>query len=47
VAIGRSVRAQACEMAFGDVFFVLGLGLLLALAATRLLAKERNRSAAA
>jgi DHA2 family multidrug resistance protein len=47
VAIGRSVRAQAYVMAFGDAFFLLGLGLLLALAATMLLAKERNLSAGA
>src|SRR5437764_2294353 len=37
VAIGRTVRAQAYILAFGDTFYLLGVGLLVALVATLLL----------
>jgi MFS transporter, DHA2 family, multidrug resistance protein len=40
VAIGRTVREQAYIMAFGDTFYLLGAGLLVALVATLLLKRE-------
>lgn len=45
VAIGRAVRRQACIMAFGDAFLVLGVALLAALAASRLLRRETGLAA--
>jgi DHA2 family multidrug resistance protein len=45
VAIGRTVREQAYVMAFGDAFFLLGAGLVVALVATLLLKKEAHLEA--
>ncbi len=45
LAVGGAVRQQAFIMAFGDTFFLLGSGLLLALAATLLLRKQQVASA--
>jgi MFS transporter, DHA2 family, multidrug resistance protein len=42
VAIGRTVRQQAYIMAFGDTFYLLGAGLLVALVATLLLKRETH-----
>jgi DHA2 family multidrug resistance protein len=42
VAIGRTVREQAYVMAFGDTFYLLGAGLIVALAATLLLKRESH-----
>jgi len=39
VAIGGAVRQQASILAFGDTFYLLGAGLVIALAATLLLKK--------
>jgi DHA2 family multidrug resistance protein len=39
VAIGRTVREQAYIMAFGDTFYLIGAGLIVALVATLLLKK--------
>jgi DHA2 family multidrug resistance protein len=45
VAIGHAVQTQAFIMAFGDTFFLLGSGLVVALAATLLLKKPDHLSA--
>ncbi len=42
VAIGRTVREQAYIMAFGDTFYLLGAGLVVALVATLLLKRETH-----
>jgi DHA2 family multidrug resistance protein len=42
MAIGRTVREQAYVMAFGDTFYLLGAGLLVALVATLLLKRETH-----
>jgi DHA2 family multidrug resistance protein len=42
VAIGRTVREQAYVMAFGDTFYLLGAGLIVALVATLLLKRETH-----
>jgi DHA2 family multidrug resistance protein len=47
VAIGRTVRRQAYVMAYGDTFFLLGVVLLIALAAALLLRKPQLTEAAA
>lgn len=45
VAIGRVVRQQAYLMAFGDTFYLLGAGLVVAMAATLLLKKPDHLAA--
>lgn len=40
IAVGRTVRQQAFIMGFSDTFFLLGVALLVALAATLLLKKS-------
>ena len=45
VAIGESVRTQAFVMAFGDTFYLLGAGLLVALLASMLLKKPDHLEA--
>jgi len=47
VAIGRIVRQQAYVLAFGDTFYLLGAGLVAALAATLLLRKPARLDAGA
>jgi DHA2 family multidrug resistance protein len=47
VAIGRTVRHQAFVMSFGDVFFLLGAGLILSLLATLALRKGAGSAAGA
>ncbi len=37
VAVGRTVRAQSYFLAYGDTFFVMGSGLLLAIVAAVLM----------
>ena len=45
VAIGGAVRQQASILAFGDTFYLLGAGLVIALFATLLLKKPDHFSA--
>jgi DHA2 family multidrug resistance protein len=40
VAVGRSVRAQAYFLAYGDTFFIMGCALLLAVVAAVLMARN-------
>ena len=40
VAVGRSVRAQAYFLAYGDTFFVMGAALLLAVVAAVMMARS-------
>ncbi|HSE74830.1 MAG TPA: MFS transporter, partial [Dongiaceae bacterium] len=47
IAIGRVVRKQAFVMSYGDVFFLLGLGLVISLAATLILKKGAGSAAGA
>jgi DHA2 family multidrug resistance protein len=47
VAIGRTVRHQAFVMSYGDVFFLLGAGLVLSLVATLALRKGAGSAAGA
>ncbi|HSE72978.1 MAG TPA: MFS transporter, partial [Dongiaceae bacterium] len=47
VAIGRTVRHQAFVMSYGDVFFLLGAGLILSLLATLALRKGAGSAAGA
>jgi len=47
IAIGRVVRKQAFVMSYGDVFFLLGLGLVLSLIATLILKKGAGSAAGA
>ena len=47
VAIGRTVRHQAFVMSYGDVFFLLGAGLVLSLIATLALRKGAGSAAGA
>jgi DHA2 family multidrug resistance protein len=47
VAIGRVVRRQAFVMSYGDVFFLLGLGLVLSLIATLILKRGAGSAAGA
>ena len=44
VAVGRSVRAQAYFLAYGDTFFVMGCALLLAVVAAVLMARSAGVS---
>jgi DHA2 family multidrug resistance protein len=47
IAIGRTVRRQAFVMSYSDVFFLLGLGLVISLVATLLLKKGAGSAAGA
>jgi MFS transporter, DHA2 family, multidrug resistance protein len=47
IAIGRIVRRQAFVMSYGDVFFMLGLGLVISLIASMLLKKGAGSAAGA
>jgi DHA2 family multidrug resistance protein len=47
VAIGRTIRQQSYIMAFGDTFYLLGAGLILALIATLLLTSQNTSRPAA
>jgi len=44
VAIGRAVQQQSFILAFGDTFYLLGVGLVVALIATLLLKKSDHLS---
>jgi len=45
IAIGRTIRQQSYIMAFGDTFYLLGAGLIVALIATLLLKKPEHLEA--
>jgi DHA2 family multidrug resistance protein len=47
IAIGRVVRRQAFVMSYGDVFFMMGAGLVISLAATLMLRKGTGSAAGA
>ena len=45
VAVGRTVRAQAYFLAYGDTFFLMGCALLLAVVAAVLMARSAGGAA--
>jgi DHA2 family multidrug resistance protein len=47
VAIGKSVKAQATLLAFGDAFYLMGIAIVLALLAAVLMRKTSGGGAGA